>query len=421
MSSCGTSSRACPSPSKTEMPFRDAWIYVGGLLVILGFAAAQPAIGGVGFVILVIGAVTRYWSRHLFDRVRLTRRLGERRAFIGERVGLEVELENRKPLPLPWYEWQLTFADALRIDGEMLAGQAVPGTSALYRRGAMGWYERRSWHFEVSAQTRGHHQVGPARIKSSDLLGVFQRVRDDDDVQYVTVFPRVFTLRELGLPADRPFGEQRGRDRIFEDPLRIKGLREYRPGDPLRRIDWKATARRGDLQSRVYEPSAVRQLYVLLNIDTLEHAWEGYLPIELERTISVAASIAVWGAGARYAVGLLANGSFPNADRPIRLAPSRSPGQLTRLLEALAVIQPLTMGDLAGAVQRESGRMPLGSTIVLVASIVPAPLAGIVRRLADEGHRVAVIATSDRVDPRLLEGLEVMSVVSAFEGLEVTA
>lgn len=383
------------------MPFRDAWLLAGGILVFAGFAASQPAIAGVGVAIVLIGAVSRFWARRLFDRVTLRRELGERRAFIDEAVPLEVTLENRKALPLPWYEWRIAFSDPLSVEQEGLASFAVPGLSWLVRRGALGWYERRRWQFQVRAAERGYHQVGPATIKSADILGVFPRTLADPVEQHLVVYPRVFPLEDLGFPADRPFGDRRGRNRLFEDPLRISGLREYRPGDPLKRIDWNATARRGDLTSRVYEPPATEQLYIVLNIDTLEHAWEGYLKEDLEHTVSTAASIAVWAAGAKFSVGLLANGSFPNADRPIRLPPSRSRDQLTLILEALAVIQPLTMGDLAGTVAREGSRIPAGSTIVAVASLVQEPLAAILVRLQAEGHRVFVVATSGRVQPAL--------------------
>src|SRR6185503_13487536 len=307
---------------------------------------------------------------------------------VGEGVGMSVELVNRKPLPLPWYEWRIGLVEQLPIEGESLAGAAAPGLSWLVRRGALGWYQQHQWAFTVRPTTRGFHVLGPSTLKSADLLGVFPRATSDDELQSLVVFPQVFTLEDLGLPSQRPFGERKGGNRVFEDPLRIAGLREYRPGDPLRRIDWKATARTGDVMSRVYEPSATQQLYVMVNIDTMLHAWEGYLRDDLERTVSVAASLAVWAAGARYAVGLLANGAFPDADRPIRLAPSRSRDQLARLLEALAVIQPLTMGDLAGAIRRESGRMPAGSTIVVVAALMPDALAGALARLQDEGHKV---------------------------------
>ncbi len=402
------------------MPFRDAWVLIGIVLIFIGYGIAEPVVLAIGFVVFIIGGVTRLWAKHLFDRVTLSREVENRRIFLGEPTTLAVSLENRKLLPLPWYEWRLALDDTYAVDGVALSASVAPGSSWLVRKGAMGWYQRHDWTFELTARDRGYHVIGPGSVRSADILGMFPRKTEDIETQFVTVFPRVVGLDELGLDSDRPMGERRGRNRLFEDPMRLAGLREYRPGDPLKRIDWKATARSGDLVSRVYEPSATQQLYMLVNIDTLAHAWEGYLKDDLERTISTAASVAVWAAGRRYSVGILANGSFPDADRPIRLPPSRSRDQLTRVLEALAVIQPLTMGDLATAIHKESGKIPSGSTVVLIASFIPPELAAVVNRLAVEGHRVSALVTSDRADTSLLFGVPVHTVGRAFSRAEAT-
>ncbi len=401
------------------MVFRDLWLLAGPVLIGVGAGTGQPMVTGIGVVVLIVGALSRLWARYLFRRVNVRTELSEIRAFQGEEVELRVELENRKPLPLPWFDLRLTLSDELQVEGETPASASAPGLSWLMRRGALGWYERRRWRLRLSAKERGQFQIGPTQIHSADLLGIFHRFWNDPVLTPFVAYPRVFALDDLGFPADRPLGESKGRNRIFEDPLRIAGLRDYEPGDPLRRIDWKATARHGELQSRVYEPSAVQHLYVLLNIDTLEHSWEGYLKDDLERTVSMAASLAVWGAGRRYAVGLLANGSLPNSDRPIRLAPSRARSQLPRILETLAVVQPLTMGNLAGALRREAGRLPLGSTLVLAAALVSDELAEAMRRLQDEGYRVAVVVTSERVDLEKLEGLPVRVTGRQYEASEV--
>lgn len=394
------------------MPFRDAWLLVGGLLIFIGLAAAEPVVAAVGLAVIAIGAASRFWSRHLFDRLTLRSRLSEHRVFAGETIELGVELENRKPLPLPWFSWRLGVSDVLPVRDEKLASQVVPGLSWIHRRGAIGWYERQGWTFTLEPKERGYQQVGPATIRSADLFGLLPRSVEVEDIEHVVVYPEAPRIAALDIPADRPIGAFRGRNRLFEDPLRIAGLRDYRPGDPLKRIDWKATARRGELRSRVFEASAEPQVYILLNIDTLEHSWEGYLKDDLERTISVAASVATWAGEHRHAVGLLANGSFPGSDRPIRLAPSRARDQVARVLEALAVIQPLTMGDLASTVRRESSRVPAGSTIIVVAALVPEALAAAILRLRAETHHVVVIATTDRVETSLLGDTPVIHVGS---------
>lgn len=381
---------------------RDWLLVVGPFLVLLGFTANAPSLGGIGFLLTFLGLLTAIWRRQLFASTRLRISLDGARLFPGERTTLTVELENRKLLPLPWFEWQLALADPLRIEGERLAAAAAPGFSYLHKAGSLGWYARARWRFQVGSETRGYHQVGPGAVKSSDILGLDQQALTQQDFMRIIVYPRVVPLPDLGLPADRPFGESPGRARLFEDPLRIRGLREYRPGDPLRRIDWKATARLGELTSRVYEPSAARHLYLLMNVDTLPHSWEGYLGDELERTVTVAASIAAWAHERRHPVGLLANGSLPDSDRPLRLPPSGTREQLVRLLEALAMVQPLTLQELASVVREESGRWPLGATVVLVAALVPEELAAEVVRLHAQGFSVAAVLTSERADAAAL-------------------
>ncbi len=384
------------------MVFRETWLLVGGLLVFIGLAASAPIVVAVGAGVVAIGWVARFWSGHLFDRVTFAWRLSEKRVFLGEKVGLSASLENRKPLPLPWFNWRLGLGDGLRAEGEVLGSGAVPAVGWILRKGALGWYESQAWQFTVTPGERGFHQVGPGMLRSADLFGLLPRSVPFESLEHVIAYPSAPPLESLAAPADRPLGGLKGRNKLFEDPARIAGLRGYRPGDPLKRIDWKATARLGELQSRVYEASADPQLYIVLNIDTLEHSWEGYLKEDLEHSISVAASVAVWAGEQRFSVGLLANGSFPRSDRPIRLAPSRARSQVSRVLEALAVIQPLTMGDLAGTVRRESSRVPAGSTIVVVASLVPEALAAAILRLRADQHHVVVLATSARVDSSLL-------------------
>ncbi len=73
------------------------------------------------------------------------------------------------------------------------------------------------------------------------------------------------------------------------------------------------------------------------------------------------------------------------------------------------------MGDLAGAIQRESGKLPAGSTLVVIASLMPPPLAGVIARLRGEGHHIFVVATSSRVRENLPDGIPMREVSGAFE------
>jgi hypothetical protein len=57
---------------------------------------------------------------------------------------------------------------------------------------------------------------------------------------HVLVYPRLIPFKELGIPSFYPAGDERTESRLFPDPTRTVGVRDYRPGDPLKAIHWKA-------------------------------------------------------------------------------------------------------------------------------------------------------------------------------------
>ena len=397
------------------MSFRSLWVFLGLPLIIVGLAAEIPMITGIGLIITVIIALSRVWSRRLFDRFNLNISLSSTHVYQEEELYIDVEIENRKFLPLPWLRIAIQLSNEIIVEGKKLKTVAGEMSQTVTLSGSIGWYEKKNWRVPISSKYRGNFQIGPTSIYSSDLFGLFGQKQQFNGVTRLIVYPKIISVENLSLPADRPLGDLKGRNQLFEDPLRITGLRNYEPGDPLRRIDWKATAKTGEMQSKVYHPSASQHLYIFMNIDTLNHSWEGFLPEELETTISVAASIAVWANTQRYAVGLLANGSLLGSDSSLRLPPSRSKSQLPKILESLAAIQPLTMGTLASSVNREVQRLPIGSTVVLVAAFIPEDLSSQLKYLRNLGYQVNVVLTAKQLNEMDLFPLPVQVVGDRYQ------
>ena len=389
------------------MFLRSSWLPLGIVLVVGGVLAQLSPAVALGVFVLLAGWLAKAWADRSLDHVELQRHLPESRAFPGEEIRLTYRLTNHKVIPLPRIEVRDSLPELLSPPDLDLPPAGAPNANAYTHRTHLSWYERASWSLDLPCPERGYYRLGPARLRSGDGFGIFSKQRDETTIDGIIVYPRTVPLEDLGLPAARPFGESRGRERIFEDPMRFAGLRDYEPGDSLRRIDWKATARRGDLQSRVYEPSTTHHIIVGLNVDTLEHSWQGFLPEMLEANIVVAASVARWAHEDRQAVGLLANGSLPESDRPISIAPGRSPDQLLRILEALGGIRPMTLEPLSELIERESHRLPLGSTLAVVTALMTEPLAAVLRRLRGERQQVVVLSMVDEDWAGLLGDLPV--------------
>lgn len=370
---------------------REAWLLASGGLVLIGLLSGADAVVVLGVLLLAAGGVSRLWSRLALEELHYSRRLTHTRVFVDESTQLRLSLANRKLLPVPWVEVQERFATPMEVVGGRVHPSGVPRTVVLYRNTSLAPNEELSWPLELRAVERGFYRVGPTRLRSGDLFGFFEREREVGGRSALVVYPQTLPLPELALVHARPFGDQRGGNPLFEDPERVVGLRDYVPGDPLKRVDWKATARVGRLVSRVYEPSRTQAVVVALNITTLPGNSFGTNVRLLERAVSVAASVAVAAFDGRSALGLIANGSFPDADRPIRIGAGRAPEQLNRVLEALAMISGFTTSRLAEELTGRARSLPAGATVVVVSALLDETLAASLRRLRAEGHDVRVL------------------------------
>ena len=369
--------------------------YAVVVMIIAGLVTGTLLVTALGFALLLVVAVAALWTRWSLRRLRYERYLPEDRAFTGDRLPVTLRITNRKALPLSWLEARDSFpAEMIEDDDDFTRPHAGVEAVALDWRTSTAAYERVSRDISLSCPARGVYRLGPARLRSGDPFGLFTDERTDDARARVIVYPRTIDLGDLRLPSRRPLGETPRGLPIYEDPSRIAGLRDYRPGDSLRRIDWNATARTGKMQSRVYEPTSSQQVLVCLNTQTVVPAWAGSITSQLEHAISVAASIANDAFDRRYGVGLLANSSAPDADRSVRILPGRRAEQFVRVLEALAVITPFVLEPLAAMLDREEHRLPAGTTLAVVTSLMTDDLAATLLRLRRRGHQVVVLSVA---------------------------
>lgn len=399
----------------------EAWIVSAVILGWLGFAIGSTALLLIAAMVFGAGAVARLWARLSLDRVAYRRRLSHRRVFVGEEIEVEMEVANDKVVPVPWLEVRETLPRGMPADVKTTIGGAV-GTQYMTRSTSMAGNDRLTWPVHLKAVKRGYYRVGPTRLRSGDLFGFFDREEQTGrPTDGIVVYPHTYDLADLGFDSTRPFGDLRGGNRIYEDPTRVAGVRDYAPGDTLRRVDWYATARLGRLQSRIYDPSRSQALIIALNIPTEPEIWRGPEPVLLERGVSIAASVARWAAEHHFATGLVATGSFPDAPRTIRIGAGNRPDQLNAILEALAVVSAFTTIEMAHALEDPRHPLPSGATIVLITALVTETTEAALRRLRAAGHAIHVLKTDRRTWERDLAPIPVVEMAPVMEPLEEAA
>ena len=381
--------------------FTDAWFILALVLTIVGLLVHRPALILIAALLITVVPISWLWNRQSLQGIVYHRTFGEQRAFMGEIVKLTITVTNRKLLPVGWLQIDDEFPEELPLVDEELPPSHKPTVVLLTSIHSLRWYEQVEQEYALRCDHRGYFSFGPTRLKAGDMFGLFENRRRIESLDTLIVYPRVVPLEELGLPAKDPLGEIAFRRRIFEDPTRTIGIRDHHPEDDVRRIHWKASARRQNLQVRVYEPTTAYNLVIFLNVASFERAWHGHDPILLEKTITVAASIASFAAERRYVVGLVANGCLPESDQPIRVPPGRSPGQLTRILEMLAAVTPIASAPLEELLIGESANLPWGSTLVIATGLVTDGIAIAIQRLRAAGRNVVLISLQEESPPRL--------------------
>ena len=444
-----------PQQPPDELLDRRRTLYYGAIILwIVGVIAGQPLIFVAGLFVFILAFVPELWYRFCLRELTIRRTCATNRIMVGDTIEMRLDVVNGKALPLPWIELADESPEAF-VPVRRKVGQSIrPNRVVLTHTLALWAYQRVRRRYTMRAHARGAYRFGPMTVRVTDPFGMLTRQSEIEMPATLLVHPLVVPLERLDLPPAAPFGEQRASRRLVEDPLRVVGIREYAPGDEPRRIHWKATARTGQLQSKVYEASARRTVAILLDIRTTPRLSYGYDEPLAELAICAAASVARWCGERGYAVGVYSNGPLASIDLAsdaglemwdalasaapgsvgaegagagmprvftrgtaparLRLPPAARSEQFTRILDGLARLLPYYGQPMSEVLAAEERRLPAGADLVYIGvdSMLDVPTIVALRRAQAHGHTVTLLLThgslgfnGDPSPPKPLAGL----------------
>jgi uncharacterized protein (DUF58 family) len=397
-----------------EPALNRGWRVTVLVLFFAGYLLQYPVLVLTGVFFIVFRYGSHWYSQRALKEVDYWRDFSLRRAFPDEETVMTVQVANHKRLPLSWMAAVDHWADELLFstsDGRPVPNRPADLVTLLF---SLRGREQVGRSYRIRPEHRGVYPFGPVALSAGDPFGLFTshaRIKKRD---WLIVYPRLVALEDLKSPYQAPFGDVSVRQSIFQDPVRTVGVRDYQPSDSFRHVHWKASARRRNLQVRVFEPTTAYTMILVLNVATFARHWEGTRPEIMERAISATASIANYSVERRWLVGLTANGAMPNADQPVRVPPGRGPDQLPFLLEALAGITSFTTAPFERFLLKESSRLAWGATLVVVTAVVNEEIMASLNSLRDAGRRVVLVALTPEA-PKPAPGL--LTYHSPNEGL----
>ncbi len=251
-----------------------AWTFVGlgaGLVLIGMWQDLVPAVQ-FGALLALLPVAAGMLTRAPSSRLELQRTLSAKELSSGDELTVTVGIRGRFP----------------RGRGLLLEDLASPALGGAHRfalSGMTGQGIRRP-HYRVRVGARGLHHLGPMRIHLVDRFGLIHRVVTVGGRDEVLVAPRVVPLDPLVLSAavsGAGSGHLGTPGQAADDVI----PRDYRPGDEVRRIDWKASARTGGLMVRSEERPWRSAVTVVLDLHNADHRG-----VEPESSADVALSLA---------------------------------------------------------------------------------------------------------------------------------
>ncbi|MCK5199971.1 MAG: DUF58 domain-containing protein, partial [Spirochaetales bacterium] len=181
--------------------------------------------------------------------------------------------------------------------------------------------------------------IGPITVYGSDPLVFFPWQKEYPAVCRIVIYPAWHPLHLL-LTKGEAGGSLKVHNPVYEDQTKLRNIREYQPGDSLKRINWKASAKSGKLLAMEFSSTISAPAFIFLNLEAETYP-SNYRYGIIERAIEAAASVLVEYGGRGQMTGFSSNGLVKGIEPYVPAAAGNL--QTVTILEILAGIKSSTI------------------------------------------------------------------------------
>jgi uncharacterized protein (DUF58 family) len=351
-----------------------AYVGVAALALLAGLALGRPELAAVAapLAVLVVAGLATASDPEVAAEVTVDRE----RALVDDQVTLQLTLRSADPVE--------RLEVLVVVPPGMVGPDGAAGSWAVAVRLAAG--EERTLAVPLTCRRWGAYRLGQVHLRAHDRFRLFTWERRLDGQAVLKVFPVPDALRALVRPFETQVSTgshvaaQRG------DGIEFADLRPFLPGDRPRSINWRATARRGDLMVNQRHPE--RATEVVLFLDSFLDV-RGPTGSTLDQAVGAAASLAAAYLRQRDRVGLVSFGGFVQW-----LQPGGGQAALYRLLDTLMETQVFATAAWKGIRHLPSRTLPAKALIVALTPLVDERGVAALFDLLARGYDLAVVDIS---------------------------
>ncbi|MBP3196622.1 MAG: DUF58 domain-containing protein [Butyrivibrio sp.] len=275
----------------------------------------------------------RYWEKGLFAKLDF-----ENEAVTeGETASLTEVITNRNFIPL--HILQVNFQTDVGLDFTDTSNASVTDRVNVIDVFSLRFYEKITRKLTMKCKRRGFYSILQTSLVASDLFSsdIHYATREQRTSMYV--YPKLMPEHMLRIPFRKLMGEIETKRFLYEDNFTFRGIRDYAPTDPMSDINWKASARTGELKVNLHDYTSSPEVMLVLNVEEPGILFETEL---IEDCIRYTLTLAVMLIKEGILVSLLTNGRDKVSGDVIRLKAGSSKEHIRNISRALSRI------DLAG-------------------------------------------------------------------------
>lgn len=237
----------------------------------------------IGILIAVFLVEVIYYNRHALDDLRLKVDFSKNIAKYGEDIELIEVAENKKRLPLPFIILKFETPREIRFYDT----EKTSTTDFIYREDmlTMKAFSKHTRRIKAKCTKRGYYVFPRVGITTSDLFLVERFTKEFENQASLIVLPEVQKTGITDILTSVTLSELQCRRTLLTDPFSLAGIREYGPNDPMKSINWKASAKTGELMVNRNASTCAQRVHIFVNLE--KYNLKGSKSL-LEKSISLA-------------------------------------------------------------------------------------------------------------------------------------
>ncbi len=242
----------------------------------------------IGLMLVVIGQ--RYYVKYNFSKNRwsenleVSMRFDDQEIIEGEDSSMTLQITNKKSMPLPAVLFKFQTQKGLTlIDNE---NSAVTDNVYVRHVFTLMSYQRITRKTRLKGSKRGYYNVSSIDLIANDLMYTdVEIVTIPYDISLYVLPARSGYASQLVTPFREISGQTLMNSMIFEDPFEFRGIRPYQTYDTMKKINWNASAKTGELKVNQFFDTTKQTVVILLNLERARCSGEEILQEESIRIV----------------------------------------------------------------------------------------------------------------------------------------